>query len=202
MTNQQILRQMEEKLLNCYGDIMSPEYCSVLTEELAPLITENTKYRSPLVSWCLGQNIQKDIIISINDGMEWSLKELAETLDNNIFDIPAAVLLFSLAEQAPLTFEHIFSVAEKLCFADKRLFNDDSPECTLAVFDDSVWFFFIEENNDDSLMKKYQLWQVLLQCPELAEIVNDDTNENGVFAELINGRYEVFYDGRFSDETL
>jgi len=197
MMDQNILSEIENKIKVSYHDTMPPMYCAAMKEALAPLITENTVYRIPLISWLVGQEFD-DITVTRTLGEDagenacWSLKEIAGRINPKIPNVPAAVLLFFLAEETPLTIEYIFLMAEQFCYADPVLLEQDDAVCTLALLDKSVWYFFAENSSDQTQMQSCQLWQVLLQYPELIDAVSDDTLPDGASVSYQDGAYEIY----------
>ncbi len=171
-----------------YGEYMSPSYCEGLCVEIDALL--GTKYRRPIKEWINGYTKISDVLVpKIEDG-EWSLNEIASRLDEMYPNVPAAALLLFLFEENPNLLSMIIPIAEEECFADEIFVNVDDERCTTAILDKKIkCWTFLAQNTSSEQMKKYQMWQVLLNIPELVPIITYD--------HILGTNIEMWDDGMY-----
>lgn len=184
--------KLMELLSEHYGRYMDETFCRYMCEEIQRLMT-GTRYAEPLKQWMYGiTDIAGRVVVKIDCRDEWSLLDLAGSLDKKFPNIPAAAVLLSLAEEYPRTMSTILYVAAKECDADYRMTIDDNLQCTTAILDTEtgLWAFFAEDSKPE-YFRPFQMWQVLLNQYTLAPLISYD-HELGTRIELWNdGRYHI-----------
>lgn len=184
--------KLMELLSEHYGRYMDETFCGYMCDEILRLM-DGTRYSESLKQWMHGIiDINEKIVIKINGKEAWSLLKVAESLDEDFPNIPAAAVLLNLAEEYPLTMSTILSVAAKECDADYRMTIDENIPCTAAILDTEtrLWTFFAEDSKPE-YFRPFQMWQVLLNQDTLAPLISYD-HELGTRIELWNdGRYHI-----------
>lgn len=186
------MERFELKLNEQYGQYMNQNYCEAFCSEIKSLV--DTKYWKSLKEWKNGRINITDVIIpklSAEEG-QWSLIEVATRLCEDYPNIPVAAFLLFLAEENPITLGAILSIAEEFCWADPAFIEQDNTECTCAFLneEEGQWVF-LADDTDPTVLREYQIWQVLLQIPVLAVLISYD-HSLGTAIELWNdGIYHV-----------
>lgn len=184
---------LTDKILQHYGDIFSEVTVEQFANDINSLLNIGSKYRQGIKEWLNGKcNITDVTVTSLDGNSFWSLVEVAEELDSEIPNIPVAAFLMSLYEEFPVTLSEVLSVCGEICWCDESIITSESPECVFAYLDKEYeqWFFLGGNSNEENL-KCHQLWQVLLQIPDLAPIIVLDHLAGTTLELMDDGKYLI-----------
>ena len=200
---EQIEKRISEKMQSYYSYILSKEDCDSLSEDIADTMEEQ-KYNRCIREWLNGKNVFTEIEVN-----GFSLKALAESLDEEHPNIPIAALLLCLEENAldggeaddsmedvpeRGLYRGISGLAAEWCVADERVIISGEP-CSMAVYSEGKWFFFMDEQ-DSGLLRECQLWQILLLNPLLTfPLAASPYADNTAIVRQDDGSYLII-DGR------
>lgn len=192
---------LTEKMSEHYSNIFSPYAIEIFVKDVSQLLDINSIYRKSIKEWLNGKNSITDVTMQCLDKTSyWSLNEIAQELDYETPNIPVAAFLLSLYKDFPKTLSEIISVCGEICWCDENIIVSDNPKCSFAYLDEEYeqWFFMQDKSNEEDL-KCHQLWQVLLQVPNLAPIVILE-HKTGTILELQeDGKYLITSPDEFND---
>lgn len=162
--------KLAEKMENSYSYILGKEDCFDLAEDILRACDDNASFMVILKEWMNGKTRFHNYVLH-----NFSLIELAYRLDEQIPNIPIAILIFYLEETAEDKYRALTVVAHQYCVCDKQVLIGEL--CKFAIKDENIWYF-LSNNQKKQDLRECQMWQVLLLNPRLIIQMTYD-HENG-----------------------
>lgn len=151
--------KLAERMYSKYKYILSMDDCYDLAEDILQACEQDPAFMIPLKEWMNGKTRFHDYIVN-----GFSLVDLACKLDERAPNIPIAILVFYLEENAESKYRALTVVAHQNCVCDKNLLKGEP--CRFAIKDDGVWYFMNYDQTAENLTE-CQMWQVLFLNPGL-----------------------------------